>query len=122
MSTFARRVIRGCAIAIPLAALLWVVSLYSFCLRVYWAIGYVPRNKHDRLQAHLENGPHDAIVAYGLIGLGCLFVPWLIAYTITLGEKVVPPRLAYVLPLGWVSLVLVFLIDPGHLFWDVYFD
>jgi len=122
MPSFPRIVLKVFLVSVPLAASVWVVCFYGFCLRVYWAIGKVPLNKHDRLQAHLENGLHDVIVGYGLIALFLLFVPWSIAYAVAVVEKVATARLAYLLPLGWAAMGLVFLIDPWHLFWDVYFD
>lgn len=122
MSTSARNALRRFVVFTPLVASIWVLFFYAFCLRVYWALGRLPTNKHDRLQANLEHGLHDWIVACGLIGLISLFVPWLIAFVVVLAEKVVGPRLACLLPLGWAPMALVFCIDPGHWFWDVYFD
>ncbi len=122
MPSFNHKVIRRFVVALSLAASVWVVLFYSFCLRVYWIIGILPRCKGNRLQAQLENGLHDLLVGYGLIALFSLFVPWLIAYPVAVAKKGITPRLACLLPLGWLPFAFVIFVDPKNLFWDVICD
>jgi hypothetical protein len=64
MMIFGRRVAWFILAVAPLIATGWVVLFYGFCFRVWSIIGHSPVGNGDRLNAHLENGAHDLILAY----------------------------------------------------------
>jgi hypothetical protein len=120
---FVRRIAWFILIVAPLLAVGWVVLFYSFCFRVWSIIGHSPAYKADRLNAHLENGAHDLILAYGLLYvIPISFVLWLVIFLIAVETKAISQRHTVLISLGWLPMWFVVYFDPNGWFWNVYFD